>query len=386
MIPSNKIHIVAFDVPYPADYGGVIDIFYKIKALKEKGIQVTLHCFQYGRKKSKKLHSICSKVHYYKRNSWKNPFLNSLPYIVCTRNSIDLLNNLLKDDAPILFEGIHTTFFLRNPDLKHRYKIVRMHNIEHDYYRSLEKVETNFFKKYFYKNESDKLKKYQKHLKHANVIAAISKPDTVYLQKYFDNVVQISAFHPNEEVAEPNLNNLKNGKFAFYHGNLSVGENNHAAIYLIEEVFNDLDIPLVIAGKHPSADLLKAAEQHDHVTIHKGISSEKIMRMISEAHINVLPTFQNTGIKLKLLNALYLGKHCLVTPQMVENTGLEDLCTVGKNKKELKKHLLNLISEEFDTKALQIRKEKLVEFSNEFNAKKLVDLLVNQEINKKITQ
>jgi len=380
MTPSNKIHIVAFDVPYPADYGGVIDIYYKIQALHKKGIEVELHCFQYGRAKSKKLNSICSKVHYYKRNSWKNPFLNSLPYIVCTRNSRELLNNLLKDAAPILFEGIHTTFFLRNPELKNRFKIVRMHNIEHDYYRSLEKVETNFFKKYFYKNESDKLKKYQKHLKHANVIAAISKPDTIYLQKHFDNVVQISAFHPNKEVAEPNLNTLKNGKFAFYHGNLSVGENNHAAIYLIEEIFNDLDIPLVIAGKHPSADLMKAAEQYGNVTIRKGLSSEKIMRLISEAHINVLPTFQNTGIKLKLLNALYLGKHCLVTPNMVENTGLEKLCTIGKNKKELKKHLLNLISIEFDAQDLENRKELLVEFSNDFNATKLVDLFTEIEV------
>ena len=129
MTPSNKLHIVAFDVPYPSDYGGVIDIYYKIKALHDLDVEIILHCFQYGRSKSKKLNAICSKVYYYKRNSWKNPFLNSLPYIVCTRKSSELLDNLLKDESPILFEGIHTTFYLRNPEIKNRFKIVRMHNI-----------------------------------------------------------------------------------------------------------------------------------------------------------------------------------------------------------------------------------------------------------------
>ncbi len=29
---GEHIHLISFDVPFPADYGGVIDVFYKIKA------------------------------------------------------------------------------------------------------------------------------------------------------------------------------------------------------------------------------------------------------------------------------------------------------------------------------------------------------------------
>ena len=47
------IHIVAFDVPYPADYGGVIDIFYKIKAIYDEGFDIKLHIYYYGHKHSK---------------------------------------------------------------------------------------------------------------------------------------------------------------------------------------------------------------------------------------------------------------------------------------------------------------------------------------------
>ena len=50
---TKEIHIVTFDIPYPVNYGGVIDVFYKIKALKEAGIKIHLHCFYHKRKKMK---------------------------------------------------------------------------------------------------------------------------------------------------------------------------------------------------------------------------------------------------------------------------------------------------------------------------------------------
>ena len=35
-----KLNVVSFDIPYPPDYGGVIDIYYKIKALNSAGIKI----------------------------------------------------------------------------------------------------------------------------------------------------------------------------------------------------------------------------------------------------------------------------------------------------------------------------------------------------------
>ena len=36
-------------MPYPPNYGGVIDVFYKIKSLHAIGIKIILHCFKYGK-------------------------------------------------------------------------------------------------------------------------------------------------------------------------------------------------------------------------------------------------------------------------------------------------------------------------------------------------
>jgi hypothetical protein len=64
---DKHLHIVTHDVPWPADYGGVIDIFYTLKALHEQGVKIHLHCFTQDREPQKELEKYCSSIHYYHR-------------------------------------------------------------------------------------------------------------------------------------------------------------------------------------------------------------------------------------------------------------------------------------------------------------------------------
>ena len=75
----KALNIVSFDIPYPANYGGVIDVFHKLRWLHKKGIEIHLHCFEYGRAHSQELEKICKTVHYYKRNTGIAYQLSSLP-------------------------------------------------------------------------------------------------------------------------------------------------------------------------------------------------------------------------------------------------------------------------------------------------------------------
>ncbi|MBN2519317.1 MAG: hypothetical protein JXB17_02335, partial [Bacteroidales bacterium] len=54
-----------------------------------------------------------------------------------SRKNSELLNNLLQDNYPVLFEGFHTTYYLNNYKIKGRKSFVRAHNIEHEYYKNL---------------------------------------------------------------------------------------------------------------------------------------------------------------------------------------------------------------------------------------------------------
>ena len=112
---SKQLHVISFDNPFPPNYGGVIDVYYKLKALKEAGVEITLHIFEYGRAQAQELNQLCEKVFYYPRRTFVNPFVGSLPYIVSTRNDATLLQNLLVNNAPILFEGLHACYFLNEP-------------------------------------------------------------------------------------------------------------------------------------------------------------------------------------------------------------------------------------------------------------------------------
>jgi hypothetical protein len=372
-MPDKTVHIIAFDIPVPVNYGGAIDIFFKLRSLKNAGIKIILHCFEYERNPSALLYDFCEKVYYYKRNISKTKLFNSKPYIVVTRDSKDLITLLLQDDYPILFEGLHTTYFLGDKRIRERRKIVRMHNIEHDYYHNLAHVEKDLFKRYYFLNEASKLAKYEKVLEYAEGIAAISKNDTTYLASKFKNVQTVSAFHANETItSKPGK-----GTFALYHGSLEIGENNEAALYLVKNIFAGTKFPFIIAGNKPSKELKAAIAGKRNIELKTGITSEDIYELISEAHINILPTFQSTGIKLKLLAALFRGRHCLVNTPMIENTGLESLCICKDGIEDIKKEVAKLFQTDFEATEIQKREEILLHngFSNGHNAQTLINML-----------
>lgn len=368
---GKELNVIAFDVPSPPNYGGVVDIYYKLQALHQEGFSIHLHCYQYGRSSAADLKKICKTVTYYPRRTFRNPFYGKLPYIVATRNSTAMIENLNKNDFPILFEGLHCCYYLNHPTLKNRIKIVRTHNIEHDYYKNLELVEDNFFKKYFFRLESERLKKFENNLKHANIIAAISPNDYKYFKKHYKNAVYLPAFHPNNEVAILE----GKGKYLLYHGNLGVGENEEAAMFLVKNVFSQIEHQCIIAGNNPSLNLKREVENYPNITLNDKAKSSQIHSLIKNAHINILPTFQSTGIKLKLINSLFIGRHCLANDKMVKNTGLEHLCEIANKPAEFIKSIETLWEQEFTQEKIDEREQVLLKnFSNQENIKLLTEV------------
>lgn len=144
---NKKLHIVSFDVPYPPKYGGIIDVFYKIKALHQLDVIIYLHTYYNGTGEQSELNKYCDQVFYYPRILSISKAFSRIPFIVKTRSSKDLVVNLNKIDAPILFEGLHTIFPLLKEPFKSRKLLFRAHNIEHNYYEGLASSETSKPKK-----------------------------------------------------------------------------------------------------------------------------------------------------------------------------------------------------------------------------------------------
>lgn len=368
----NKfLNIVSFDVPYPPKYGGIIDVLYKIKELHNLGIEIHLHTFYKGEFQQNELLKFCKKVYFYKRNLSVLQVFSPLPYIVKTRDSKKLINHLLANNYPILFEGLHTTFPLLNTDFKTRKIIVRTHNIEHRYYNGLFKSETNIFKKLFFKLEAHKLKKYELILRNANFILSISPIEQDYfLSFHHEKSIYVPAFHGNSNI------NLKLGKgnYAIYNGDLRVADNLKACEFLIT-IFSKIEFPLIISSSFDNRKLLSKIKRYKNIEFIKVHEKKEIEDLLSNAHINLLPTFQNTGIKLKLINALFNSRFCIVNNNMIKNTGLENLCLIANSKIEFTKKINEIINCDFTEDLISDRIKTLSKFNNTANAKKILELI-----------
>jgi hypothetical protein len=368
---EDKLHIVSFDVPYPADYGGAIDVFYKIKALHAQGYKIYLHCFEYGRGEAPGLAQYCEQVWYYKRTTGILGLSFTKPYIVSSRKSATLLKRLRDIDAPILFEGVHTTYYLSHPSLEKRFKAIRVHNIEHDYYELLSNKATSTYQKIYFKREANLLKKYEAQLGSAQAFYALSFEDHKYFKAQYPNAQHtfIPPFHQYDEVT------IKEGSgtYCLYHGNLSHPENIEAAMYLLTKVFPFIDMPIIIAGKNPTAAIQNACNTLQNCTLVSNPGKAEMDSLIANAHIHVLPTFQQSGMKLKLLSALYGGRHVLVNEGMLYGTGMaNDICYVCTKDTGFISAIKTLNNVPFTQEDISKRAASLVPYGNAGNAKNLI--------------
>ena len=371
---DKHLHIVTHDVPWPTDFGGVIDLFYKLKALHNQGVNIHLHCFTQGRAKQEELNKYCWSVNYYQRKKNISSFSFSIPLIVSSRVNDELITNLQKDNYPVLLEGIHCTYYLNNGQLNNRKVIVRLHNTEFEYYKQLATHETNWFKKLYYLHESKLLKKYEKSIANKATFLAVSKQDALLYQQFFDagDIHYLPVFIPYTLAVG------KEGKgcFCLYHGNLSINENEKAAIWLLQNVFCKLAIPFVIAGKNPTKKLQRLAHNHQHTCLVANPTDKEMQDMICKAHIHVLPSLNNTGIKLKLLNAIFNGRHCLVNKAGILGSGLETFCHIAEDEISFKQKIEELYQHPFTGQQIQQRQGLLQTiYNNEANARELMTFL-----------
>jgi glycosyltransferase involved in cell wall biosynthesis len=374
MNDDRTLHIICHDVPYPPDYGGVVDLFYKIKALYDEGIKIRLHCFDYGRGRQDELKRYCEEVNYYDRYRGLKAISVTQPYIVKSRANRLLLENLLKDKHPVLMEGIHCTAFLRTLLDEGRKLILRLHNIEYMYYSRLFQSEKNIFKKLYFLNESVFLWQYEKKLPPDLPVVAVSGNDAVFYREQLDklNTSYLPVFIPFSSVYS--LEGI--GNYCLYHGNLSVSENEKAALWLLNKVFSLAKIPFIIAGKEPTQRLKKKIEGKRNVSLFANPSEEELNELIQNAQINVLPSFNKTGVKLKLINALYNGRHCVVNEEAVSGSGLEDACHIGTTGTAIASIITQLYHHPFSEEEINLRRSLLGQtFNNKQNAQRLIQLI-----------
>lgn len=371
---SHKLHIVSFNVPYPADYGGVIDVFYRLKALHSLGVGIHLHTFTYGRPEAPELEQYCSEVTYYRRRTGVLSACKRRPYIVESRDSAELVGNLLKDNAPVLLEGLHCCSVLEH--IEGRNIMVRAHNVEHEYYARLAESEHRLWKRLYLRSDARKLLRYEPVLRKASAVFAVTEADAEHFRELgCANVLLMPSSHHDDEVvslpSEPSAES-----YVLYHADLSVAENINVVEYLCKNIFRHSEMRFVVAGRNPSSHVAEILAPMPNVSLVASPDDDTMRRLIREAQVQMLFTNQPTGLKLKLLNSLYAGRHCLVNTAMVAGTELGGLCTVADSAETQLAALRRLMQTPFTENDIEQRRRLLGSlYSNEANARILVSQL-----------
>lgn len=362
-------------MPYPADYGGAIEEFYKIKALHQIGVKIHLHCFVYGdRKRQEELEKYCEKVYYYERKRNIKDVFSSLPFIVKSRMNDELLHNLLTNDFPILFDGTHSTGFLNHLKLMNRNKIVRLHNIEWIYYNILFHSAIGLKEKIFFFTEYKKLKKYDKLLENADALSCLSQTDMEYYSDKFSNkTISFEAvFHENEIVQSK----VGKGSYILYHGNLSLLDNFQIIIDLLSNELKNCQHQIVIAGKNPHQFLIDFLKNKSNIKLVANPTNAELDGLIINAHICLAVAKNPSGVKLKLINSLFKTRFVVSNSYAVNGSDLESLCVIPESPQDLATTIDALMLQEFTNEDIELRKSVLLEkYNNTSNAIQLTKLI-----------
>lgn len=366
---STTVHIVCLDCPSPPDYGGAIDMFYKIKALAETGHEVILHYFNYNPLRSpKEIQPYCKAVFSYVRKpAWRSLPLTK-PHIVRSRINEELVRRLNRDNHPVLLEGLHCAGII--PLLRNKERVVlRMHNDEAAYYRHLAKTETAFLKRIYFWQESRLLHAYQLQLDKETKTACLSEADQEKLGNVygFRHLTFLPCFLPWQQVAGQE----RKGSYCLYHGNLSVSENEEAALWLMGSIFSRLAVPFVIAGKGISPKLAAMAKRYPHVRLVHHPPDDEMQALVRDAHIHVLPSLNSTGVKLKLLNALFNGRHCITNRNGSSGSGIAKGIVVQNTDSGWIEAISSLMQKDFTSAEVEERQAILSLYNNLENARRL---------------
>jgi len=343
---ENHLHIVMAENPFPADAPNLADAYFMIKAIKTTGIIVHLHCFDESYSKRSIPADFFDSTDFYEREKTKISFSPDLPYHVSTRSDHRLVERLNEDQYPILFFGLNTTYSIFSKSFQKDRKIaIRLSRDESAYYQDLAEIVPWRGKKIHFQIEAWRFGNYIKKLT-ANKNTFFATPiisSVIQKTKKDSHLHTLPAF-----TGFPALFHYpEKGSFCLFHGRLSNKETAYAAFWLLEHVFNTLEIPFVIAGSDPSSELERAAHVRPHTCLVSNPSDKEMMELIKKAQLVLNPSFIRIEENEYLNQSLSLGRHVLINRKSTKDKKVREICHLARTPEEFTQKAKHLFETDF---------------------------------------
>lgn len=305
--------------------GGTLAVSSLTDSYAKLGHQVTLVCLETHKHKVNKL---------FQGNHQKNITLNGIPintrtnYIKAFFNLLfskqsyivsrffnhrikNTIRHILKDDFDVIqFEGIYMAVYLDTIKNHSNALIsIRTHNIEYQIWESQAK-KCYFLKKIYLKIQAKRLKKFElQYLPKFDVVLPISESDEKILETIIPKEkmllapfgINVGHSASNMEIASKDL---------FYIGALDWLPNIDALKWFIKNVWSRIhknypELKFYIAGRNASRKTIKI---FSHPGIYYMGEVDNAHQFMKEHQIMVVPLFTGSGIRVKIIEGMSLGK------------------------------------------------------------------------------
>jgi glycosyltransferase involved in cell wall biosynthesis len=245
-------------------------------------------------------------------------FIRNAPYHIERFDNTSMHQTLIsilqkKKYDIVLFETLYMTPYLSTVKKYSDAKcILRSHNIEHQIWKRLRDNEQNIFKKMYLTQLTYALKKYElTHLHKFDAIACISKGEVAYYTSFVkQKKIEVVPFGI-EIQSKHHSDNTKD----FYHiGSMDWRPNIEGVEWFINQVIPQLDttksnfktylagrnMPVWLSSmKHPLLDIVGEVDD--------------IATFLHDKAVLVVPLFSGSGIRIKIIEAMSLGKIVIST-------------------------------------------------------------------------
>lgn len=359
-----NIVFVTTQLPYPANSGGVIKTFRLLKFLSNF-YQIDLlylikgEDLSYQKEFSTKvrLNSISGFSCNDKRSlvNLAKSYWQSIPLNFIRNQSKDLsiqLSEKIKAADAIWFDHYEVTQYIPQ---NFKGKIVfHTHNAEFLLWRRFAENESNFLKKWAIKIESERIKNAEKRAIHKSDLIFASPNDIEAFKNQIDYKANYAeTFHLGEEefLAFPELEFSSTQNRILFIGTLTWEPNINGIVWFINEVWPIIkkerpETKLTIIGKNPSDRIIKASKSDFNIEITGFVENLEDYYFISRVHI--VPLKFGSGIKVKLLNALYRGIPTVTTPIGAEGLSLTNQkdCYIENNAQNFAQKIVTLLENE----------------------------------------
>lgn len=291
-----------------------------------------------------------------------------------------LVEILKEDDFDIVhLESLFMTPYINTIRLNSSAKIVlRSHNLEHLIWERLANSTGNKAKKVYLKHLASKLKKYEiRTINEVDGIATITKEDTDRFTKLNCEKQMITIPFGIKIADYPYVKRKVTERNSFYHiGAMNWEPNKEAINWFTDEIWPKVrskNLSLHLAGMGFPTYLKE--QEDEKIFIHGEV--ESAVNFMQAHDIMIVPLLSGSGMRIKIIEAMALGKAVISTSIGIEgiNAIHNEHVIIADSAKDFAREMIDLAANPEKVVAIGERARKMVE--SQYDNDKIINNLVN---------